>query len=55
MAVFAEMERDLISERTVAGLTAAKARGKQLGRPSVPDEKVQIKNFPNKLRKCPLI
>lgn len=40
MAVLAEMERDLIAERTVAGLKAARKRGKQLGRPAVPKEKV---------------
>lgn len=32
-ALFAEVERDLISERTKEGLAAAKASGKQLGRP----------------------
>lgn len=31
--LFAEIERDLISERTKQGLIAARARGKQLGRP----------------------
>ena len=31
--LFAEVERDLISERTKEGLAAAKAKGKQLGRP----------------------
>jgi DNA invertase Pin-like site-specific DNA recombinase len=31
----AEFERDLIRERTMAGLTAARARGRQGGRPSV--------------------
>ena len=31
--LFAEVERDLISERTKEGLAAAKAQGKQLGRP----------------------
>lgn len=41
MAVLAEMERDLISERTVAGLKAVKGRGTKLGRPAVPDEKVE--------------
>ena len=29
----AEIERDLISERTKLGLTAARKKGKQLGRP----------------------
>lgn len=31
--LFAEVERDLIAERTKEGLAAAKAKGKQLGRP----------------------
>ena len=31
--LFAEIERDLISERTKQGLIAARAKGKQLGRP----------------------
>jgi len=31
--LFAEVERDLISERTKEGLTAAKAKGHMLGRP----------------------
>jgi DNA invertase Pin-like site-specific DNA recombinase len=34
-AALAEFERDLIRERTSAGLTAARARGRQGGRPSV--------------------
>ena len=32
-ALFAEIERDLISERTKRGLIAARKKGKQLGRP----------------------
>ena len=32
-AVFAEFERDLVSERTKAGLKAARARGRRGGRP----------------------
>ena len=32
MAAFAQLERDLIRERTLAGLARAKARGKILGR-----------------------
>jgi len=31
--LFAEIERDLISERTKQGFAAAKRKGKQLGRP----------------------
>ena len=31
--LFAEVERDLISERTKEGLAAAKAKGTRLGRP----------------------
>ena len=34
LAVVAEMERDLLVERTQAGLARAKAEGTQLGRPS---------------------
>lgn len=34
LAVVAEMERDMLVERTQAGLARAKAEGKQLGRPS---------------------
>ena len=33
MAALAQMERDLIAERTRAGLEAARARGRQGGRP----------------------
>ena len=33
LAVLAEMERDLISERTKAGLESARARGRNGGRP----------------------
>ncbi len=35
-ALFAEIESDIISERTKEGLQAAKAKGKQLGRPRGP-------------------
>jgi DNA invertase Pin-like site-specific DNA recombinase len=39
----AEFERDLIRERTKAGLTAARARGRKGGRPTIPvnDPRVQ--------------
>ncbi|MGW4559934.1 recombinase family protein [Streptomyces sp. NPDC004365] len=38
MAAFAELERDIIRERTQAGLEAAKAQGRTGGRPSVVTE-----------------
>ncbi|MEV5700631.1 recombinase family protein [Streptomyces anthocyanicus] len=40
MVAFAELERDMIVERTRAGLEAAKAQGRTLGRPSVVNEDV---------------
>jgi DNA invertase Pin-like site-specific DNA recombinase len=40
LGVFAEFERAMIQERVKAGLARARARGKRLGRPTVPaDEK----------------
>ncbi|MCR5701328.1 MAG: recombinase family protein [Lachnospiraceae bacterium] len=33
--VFAEMERDIISQRVKSGMANAKAKGKQIGRPTV--------------------
>ena len=38
LAAFAEMERDLIVERTQAGLARARAQGVRLGRPSKTSE-----------------
>lgn len=38
LAAVAEMERDLLVERTQAGLARAKAEGKRLGRPRVTDK-----------------
>jgi len=38
----AEFERDLIRERTTAGLAAARARGRVGGRPALSPEKVQL-------------
>jgi len=35
MAAFAELERDIIHERTMAGLAAARAKGRTGGRPAV--------------------
>ncbi|MCT2084887.1 recombinase family protein [Microbacterium enclense] len=38
-SIFAELERNLIAERTVAGLAAAKAQGRVGGRPKATDTK----------------
>jgi DNA invertase Pin-like site-specific DNA recombinase len=37
MAAFAELERDIIHERTIGGLAAARAQGRLGGRPTVMD------------------
>lgn len=42
-AALAEFERDIISERTKAGLTAARARGRKGGRPKGLSKKAQDK------------
>lgn len=52
MAALSEMERDLIRERTRAGLAAAKARGRQGGRP--PKLSVQQLNHARRLLSDPL-
>ncbi|MFH2050214.1 MAG: recombinase family protein [bacterium] len=39
IATIAEFERDIISERVRAGLQNAKAKGKRLGRPKIPQAK----------------
>ena len=39
-AALAEFERRLIVERTMAGLAAARARGRKGGRPGLPAEKI---------------
>ncbi|MCG8991742.1 recombinase family protein [Laribacter hongkongensis] len=41
LAAVAEMERDLIRERTQAGLERAKSEGKRLGRPSMTPEQIE--------------
>ncbi|MCH6267197.1 recombinase family protein [Neobacillus citreus] len=41
LAVLAEMERDLIVERTKAGLVSARARGRKGGRPRTDNKKVE--------------
>lgn len=38
LAVFAEFERDIIRQRTIAGLEAARKRGKKGGRPKIEDK-----------------
>ena len=43
LAVFAEYERNLISERTKAGMKAAKKRGVHVGRPKQTPEEVRPK------------
>jgi putative DNA-invertase from lambdoid prophage Rac len=46
LAAVAEMERDLLVERTQAGLQRAKAEGKMLGRPSktTPEQRAEIRH-----------
>ena len=39
MSAFAELEANLLSERTKKGLEAVRARGRKGGRPSLPDHK----------------
>lgn len=41
LAVFAEFERDIIQQRTLAGLEAARKRGKTGGRPKIDDKTKQ--------------
>ena len=44
-SLMAEIERDLISERTKNGLANAKAKGKKLGNPNLPkDNRIQQEN-----------
>lgn len=38
LAVFAELERDIIQQRTKAGLEAARKRGRVGGRPAIEDK-----------------
>lgn len=46
MAVFAEMERNIISQRVKSGMKNAKAKGKQIGRP-----KTSANNLPDRFWK----
>jgi DNA invertase Pin-like site-specific DNA recombinase len=41
MGLFAELERNLIRERVLAGLARARAKGQKLGRPRLPEEKAR--------------
>ena len=41
MGIFAEFERNLIRERVLAGLARARAEGRVLGRPRMPEEKTR--------------
>lgn len=49
LGAFAEFERAMISERTIAGLERAKKAGKKLGRPKKADIKKKIKELEKKL------
>lgn len=40
LSVLAEIERDIIRERAVAGLQASRARGRKGGRPKVKQQKL---------------
>lgn len=42
LASIAELERDIISERTKDGLTSARARGRKGGRPKVEAKKIEL-------------
>ncbi|WP_335871869.1 recombinase family protein [Bacillus sp. 2205SS5-2] len=42
MASIAELERDIIRERTKSGLQAARSRGKKGGRPTKREDKVEV-------------
>ncbi|WP_220775666.1 recombinase family protein, partial [Bacillus sp. BML-BC060] len=42
IASIAELERDIISERTKSGLQAARAKGKKVGRPTNKEYKVEM-------------
>jgi Site-specific recombinases, DNA invertase Pin homologs len=41
-AGISQFERDLISQRTIEGLNAARARGKQGGRPKINDKDIKL-------------
>ena len=41
LSAVAEMERDILIERTHAGLSRARSQGKQLGRPNVTNDETR--------------
>ena len=43
--VFAEMERDIISQRVKSGMANARAKGKRIGRPKVTSEEIPAEFF----------
>jgi hypothetical protein len=57
MASLAEFERSLIAERVKAGMERAKAQGKHMGRPRLPEAKQREPGFPrwlgSRLTSCP--
>ena len=49
MGVFAEMERNMISQRVKSGMANAKAKGKQIGRPTTTSDdipRIFLKHYP---------
>ena len=49
MGVFAEMERNMISQRVKSGMANAKAKGKQIGRPTTTSDDIPhifLKHYP---------
>lgn len=49
MGVFAEMERNMISQRVKSGMANAKSKGKQIGRPATTNEDIPhifLKHYP---------
>lgn len=54
MGVFAEMERNMISQRVKSGMANAKAKGKQIGRPTTTSDDVPhifLKHYPSYINK----
>ena len=47
--VFAEMKRDIISQRVKSGMDNARAKGKKIGRPTVTAEDLPL-NFYNTIQ-----